>query len=194
MTIKIFDEEGVLISTQSIWANLYESKKFEYVAPAGKVIGKVEMYTDDPYGLGIDNVSWSKHSNAASSTAYNDFITSEDESLSYMVQDSHRFEKEEEPLFTHENEELKNMNLSELIVFSSEGIGLISSNQSIIDGSIDDRIILSDLLKDGTDLGDWSQVAGTITQGGHVYDVYRHSGVEGELLVQQGVKVELDNH
>lgn len=66
--------------------------------------------------------------------------------------------------------------------------------QVLINGEDTDTITLSDLLKDGSDIGDWKQITGVITAGGEKYDVYQHSGTELELLVQQGVKVELDNH
>jgi hypothetical protein len=64
----------------------------------------------------------------------------------------------------------------------------------LVKGDKGDRIELSDLLKDGADLGDWKQAAGTVTVAGEQYEVYQHSGSDVELLVQQGVQVDLNNH
>ncbi len=66
--------------------------------------------------------------------------------------------------------------------------------QVLIKGDEVDTIVISDLLKDGTDIGDWKQVTGTVSVEGAKYEIYQHSGSDLELLVQQGVKVELDNH
>jgi hypothetical protein len=56
---------------------------------------------------------------------------------------------------------------------------------------VGDKVQLSDLLKDGTDFGDWKQVAGTITVAGEKYEVYQNSEADVELLIQQGVQTNL---
>lgn len=66
--------------------------------------------------------------------------------------------------------------------------------QVLIKGKEGGKIEFSDLLKDGTDLGDWKQEAGTVTIAGEQYNVYQHSGSDVEVLVQVGVQVELQNH
>jgi large repetitive protein len=53
---------------------------------------------------------------------------------------------------------------------------------------------LSDLLPEGADEGDWAQQVGTVTVEGAQYNVYYHSGMDAELLVQVGVQTNLDNH
>lgn len=68
-------------------------------------------------------------------------------------------------------------------------------NQVLISGNETQKIELSNLLKDGTDLNDWTKAAGTITIAGEQYKVYQHSGnVDTEVIVQQGIIVELNNY
>ncbi|KAA6111771.1 hypothetical protein [Pantoea sp. B_10] len=68
-------------------------------------------------------------------------------------------------------------------------------NQVLISGNETQKIELSNLLKDGTDLNDWTKAAGTITIAGEQYEVYQHSGnVDTEVIVQQGIIVELNNY
>jgi hypothetical protein len=159
------------------------------------LIGHIELDTNDLQGVGIDNFRWgNKVLNSVGLLDYSD---------DYNVNDYYHYDSKENEEWSV-NTEITNINLSSeranlidldaLIIDSEHSFHLGSEHIITIDGQAGSILMLSDLLKDGTDLGDWSQVAGTITQGGQVYDVYRHSGVEGELLVQQGVKVELDNH
>ncbi|WP_449466931.1 Ig-like domain-containing protein [Stenotrophomonas humi] len=66
-----------------------------------------------------------------------------------------------------------------------------SRTQMMVKGGAGDSINLDDLLDDGvTDLGDWA-VAGAQTIDGVAYNVYQHSGLDAELLVQESVKVNL---
>ncbi|WP_449466930.1 Ig-like domain-containing protein [Stenotrophomonas humi] len=66
-----------------------------------------------------------------------------------------------------------------------------SRSQMMVKGGAGDSINLDDLLDDGvTDLGDWA-VAGAQTIDGVAYNVYQHSGLDAELLVQESVKVNL---
>lgn len=68
-------------------------------------------------------------------------------------------------------------------------------NQVLISGNETQKIELSNLLKDGTDLNDWTKAAGTITIAGEQYEVYQHSGnIDTEVIVQQGIIVELNNY
>ncbi|MBC8726647.1 hypothetical protein F6X37_35700, partial [Paraburkholderia sp. 31.1] len=66
--------------------------------------------------------------------------------------------------------------------------------QVMVKGNAGDRVDLSDLLPDGGDVGNWMQQSGTTTVGGVAYDVFYHSGLNAELLVQHGVDTTLLNH
>ncbi|WP_363319319.1 Ig-like domain-containing protein [Pseudomonas chlororaphis] len=63
--------------------------------------------------------------------------------------------------------------------------------QLMVKGNLGDQVNLSDLLgADGMDTGDWG-AKGQMTSGGVTYNVYQHSGMDAELLVQQNVQVNL---
>ncbi|MBB5448464.1 MULTISPECIES: Ig-like domain-containing protein, partial [unclassified Paraburkholderia] len=66
--------------------------------------------------------------------------------------------------------------------------------QVMVKGDAGDKVELSDLLPDGGDIGDWTQQSGNTTVGGIEYDVFYHSGLNAELLVQHGVETVLNNH
>ena len=67
-------------------------------------------------------------------------------------------------------------------------------SQMMVKGNAGDTVELSDLLPDGTDVGDWAQQNGTVTVEGAQYNVFVHEGLNTELLVQIGVQTNLDNH
>jgi hypothetical protein len=65
--------------------------------------------------------------------------------------------------------------------------------QVMVKGNQGDSVILSDMLPNGMDVGDWMP-AGAVTVDGVVYNVLQFSGLSAELLVQEGVSVELTQH
>ncbi|ADG16481.1 putative hemagglutinin/hemolysin-related protein [Paraburkholderia atlantica] len=66
--------------------------------------------------------------------------------------------------------------------------------QVMVKGDAGDKVELSDLLPDGGDVGDWVRQSGTTTVGGVSYDVFYHTALNAELLVQHGVDTTLSNH
>ncbi|MDH6150915.1 hypothetical protein OKW46_004840 [Paraburkholderia sp. WSM4179] len=66
--------------------------------------------------------------------------------------------------------------------------------QMMVKGNAGDKVNLSDLLRDDWDVGNWMQQSGTTTVDGVAYDVFYHSGLSAELLVQHGVDTTLLNH
>ncbi|VXD01324.1 conserved hypothetical protein [Enterobacterales bacterium 8AC] len=63
------------------------------------------------------------------------------------------------------------------------------SVQMAVKGNAGDVVMLSDLLPNGMDVGDWENL-GEVVAAGVSYDVYHHTGLEAEILVQQGVTVQ----
>ncbi|WP_205895549.1 hypothetical protein, partial [Metapseudomonas otitidis] len=63
------------------------------------------------------------------------------------------------------------------------------SVQLAIKGNAGDTVELSDLLPNGMDVGDW-ELLGDVTAAGVVYEVYHHTELAAEILVQQGVTVQ----
>jgi len=62
--------------------------------------------------------------------------------------------------------------------------------QMMVKGDAGDVVNLDDLLPDGTDPGDWA-TAGTATVAGVTYNVFQHSTLDAQLLVQDGVTTNL---
>ncbi|MFD4840398.1 Ig-like domain-containing protein, partial [Achromobacter sp. NPDC058515] len=62
--------------------------------------------------------------------------------------------------------------------------------QMVVKGNAGDKVELDDLLPNGLDTGDWEGL-GSITVAGVGYEVYRHSGVDADILVQEGVQLNL---
>ncbi|KFK94905.1 MULTISPECIES: Ig-like domain repeat protein [unclassified Serratia (in: enterobacteria)] len=63
------------------------------------------------------------------------------------------------------------------------------SVQLAVKGNAGDVVMLNDLLPNGMDVGDWESL-GEVVSAGISYEVYHHTGMEAELLVQQGVTVQ----
>jgi hypothetical protein len=63
------------------------------------------------------------------------------------------------------------------------------SKQLMIKGTPGQQINLSDLLPAESEPGEWMKARGSVTVDGVQYEVYHHSGVETELLVQVGMQV-----
>lgn len=63
--------------------------------------------------------------------------------------------------------------------------------QLLIKGDAQDVVKLDDILGDGGDVGDWVKQQGSTTVAGVKYQVYSHSGVDADVLIQEGVKTEL---
>ncbi|MGM3276030.1 Ig-like domain-containing protein [Ralstonia sp. 24A2] len=87
------------------------------------------------------------------------------------------------------------LNLSDVLEQGGKDLFIADGKtQMMVKGNEGDTVELSDLLKDGSDIGDWAQQAGTVTVEGEQYNVYYHEATNVELLVQLGVTANLDNH
>ena len=85
------------------------------------------------------------------------------------------------------------LNLSVSDVLQQGGKDLFHVNGDVqmrIKGDAGDTVNLEDMLADGMDSGDWVN-AGDTAVNGVSYVSYQHSTLEAELLVQQGVTVNL---
>jgi hypothetical protein len=69
----------------------------------------------------------------------------------------------------------------------------VGTSQMLVKGTIGDTVTLSDLMDSGDDKGDWQQTS-SLTLDGINYNVYQHSGLTAEALIQEGLNVQLDNH
>ncbi|MRT40713.1 hypothetical protein GJV09_05160 [Enterobacteriaceae bacterium RIT702] len=87
-----------------------------------------------------------------------------------------------------------NLSLGDVLQQGGKDLFNLSSNvQMVVRGNAGDKVNLSDLLPDKADVGNWSS-SGNVTVGGVVYNVWQHSALDAELLVQNGVTTNLINH
>jgi len=83
------------------------------------------------------------------------------------------------------------LSLGDVLENGGKNLFLADNNiQLVVKGDAGDKVVLDDLLPNGTDPGDWA-AAGAVTVEGVVYNTYQHSALNAELLVQQGVTVDL---
>ncbi|WLI37199.1 Ig-like domain-containing protein [Pseudomonas sp. FP818] len=85
------------------------------------------------------------------------------------------------------------LNLSLSDVLSQGGDSLFTADdttQMMIKGNAGDVVNLDDLLADGTDPGDWAGQGQVIVEG-VTYNVFQHSSLDAQLLVQDGVTTNL---
>jgi hypothetical protein len=84
-----------------------------------------------------------------------------------------------------------NLSLSDVLELGESSLFSTDETvQMLIKGNAGDVVNLDDLLADGTDPGDWAG-QGTVTVEGIVYNVFQHSSLDAQLLVQDGVTTNL---
>ncbi|MGK3136849.1 Ig-like domain-containing protein [Pantoea trifolii] len=85
-----------------------------------------------------------------------------------------------------------NINVSDILSAGSKDLFIQDGKtQLVVKGNKNDVIKLDDLLGNGIDEGDWHRQKGKVSVAGLKYQVYSHDGLDVELLVQQGVKIDL---
>lgn len=190
LSVAVYDTKNNLLYKESFSLNYYSPKLFKYTAPEGVLIGSFKM-EGGAGSVGIDNVIWGTNADGYNQKPEATFI-----------QDDMKLMDDQALVFLSENKSIlkiadlkNNLNLEQLMDKGAKDLFIQDGfEQVLVQGTTDDKITLSDLLKDGTDLGDWKQEAGTVTIAGEQYNVYQHSGSDVEVLVQMGVQVELQNH
>ena len=65
--------------------------------------------------------------------------------------------------------------------------------QLLIKGNDGEKINQANLLPADVELGAWSKATGSVTVDGVQYEVYQHSGIETEVLVQVGMHTGLSD-
>lgn len=194
-TFKVYTPQGKLIYSGIL------TKANPILEYQSEEIGYIEVTVADGGGIYIDNVKWGGGETLPVSTDDHKIVNVND-LLSPVIEANDEREEASESGSSSENSnsmiQLINSGLISLadVLTSGEKNLYIDDGkeQMLVKGQAGDKIEFSDLLKDGTDLGDWNQVLGTVTIAGEQYNVYQHSGSDVEVLVQMGVQVELQNH
>ncbi|MGU3412583.1 Ig-like domain-containing protein [Enterobacteriaceae bacterium C34A] len=73
--------------------------------------------------------------------------------------------------------------------FSAADETEIGNVQLAVKGNKGDVVVLNDLLPNGMDVGHWENL-GEVTAAGIKYDLYQHSGMNADILIQQDVDVQ----
>jgi hypothetical protein len=187
--------------------------RYFFTAPEGEAIGKVIFHNgvdNKTEGLIIDNIGWGDQSGVSANSTYteevinvsheqyefcgiNDFqVSSSHIELSESLEFNNIFvikSPSDMDTFEHRDNVL-NLSLDDIINHGEKDIFIEDNKtQFMVKGNEGDVVNLDDLIKDG-DVSDW-RAAGEVTVGGTAYQVYQHGDVEAELLVQQGVQVNL---
>lgn len=84
------------------------------------------------------------------------------------------------------------INVSDILSAGSKDLFIQDGKtQMVVHGNKNDVIKLDDLLGNGIDEGDWHRQKGNVSVAGLKYQIYTHDGLDVELLVEQGVKIDL---
>ncbi|MBK4785074.1 MAG: hypothetical protein FT714_13100 [Pantoea sp. Pent] len=181
-TIDFFDMNGKLIGSQSVSGKLGDPwKKLTFTAAEGLLIGHMILSCHDDFGLMFDNLKWGK---VVSSTEVVQSLSNGEMYLDYIYEDINEIDdvnseiksydhfkddailNKSELLFNNKELDLNLLKLSERMLLEENVTFLINFNDGdvtplVIKGNNSHSLQRSALLKDGTDLGDWSQVAGS---------------------------------
>ncbi|MEB5972772.1 Ig-like domain-containing protein [Pantoea dispersa] len=189
-TIKVYDQHNNVIYTTT-HTQYSPWKTTAYTAPEGKLIDHVEIIIkNEGAGLDIDNIKY---------TAADYKNAPVNELNNIQEEDSHAHTNEVVSTFYHssviniekDNEEF---HLTQDDILNKGTKNLFIDNeqtQLVILGDEGATVHLEDILPDEQLLTNWTQQTGTVTIAGVQYEVYSHNGSDAELLVQEGVKVEL---
>ncbi|UXO68981.1 Ig-like domain-containing protein [Pantoea dispersa] len=184
--IQVFNQHGEIIHSATI--NQYSWKKFSYKAPVDQLISKVDIsVVNEHAGFDIDNISYT-------ASHYKDIVID--------TVDTMKTNDDSEKASTHNdlpssftrlefNDGEININVNDILKNATSEIFINNSHsQVMINGSEKTEVKLECLINDN-DFESWTQQTGTVTIAGVQYEVYSHNGSDAELLVQEGVKVEL---
>ncbi|THD40635.1 Ig-like domain-containing protein [Pantoea sp. R102] len=166
-TIYFYGPEGRLINHQNVNVpnNGPYHKQFSF---EGEVISSFLIEVHDDLGLYFDNFVWNKENMSLNNLEYN-FPSiydsnSEDIHKDFSIEDI--LSKGQKDLFIDDGK-----------------------TQLMVNGNQGDTVRLEDILPEGSEQEGWTEQAGTVTIAGSQYHVFSHG--DAELLVQDGVKIEL---
>jgi hypothetical protein len=95
---------------------------------------------------------------------------------------------------TGDGDNTLNISLGDILVHGEKDLFVADGKvQMMVKGNEGDVVNLSDLLPDGSDTGDWNAGENVWVEGVE-YTVYAHTGQAAEVLIQQGIQTNLENH
>ena len=202
--VKFYNAAGKEIGSLSgVGRSSTDYVNFNFAAPAGETIAKVHIYSNDTSGLGLDNLTWgtqvaSRSAGRSVSMLMNTEEQHDDNASVVSTLNGHEINldnlQHKTIDLTNSKQDKLNISLNDVLTHAEKDLFIADGNkQMMVQGNKGDVVNLSDLLPDNTDPGNWTN-AGNVKVSGVEYQVYQVENLDVELLVQNGVTVNVNNH
>ncbi|OWS73139.1 hypothetical protein CBW22_24020 [Pantoea sp. VS1] len=189
--IKIYDQHGKIIHQETMKG--YEFQDYTYKTKPGQFISKIflDFYFDDR-GVNIDNFEYKPVLPKNAFDNVNKIMEiPETEEVIYNNDESSNAIVNVSDINTLVKGKLA-ITLEDVLDSAKENVFIENDHiQLMVTGKEGDIIRFEDMVTGEADFDNWTQQTGTVTIAGVQYEVYSHNGSDAELLVQEGVKVEL---
>ncbi|MBE1254279.1 Ig-like domain-containing protein [Enterobacter cloacae] len=202
--VKFYNSAGKEIGSLSgVGRSSTDYVNFNFAAPAGETIAKVHIYSNDTSGLGLDNLTWgtqvaSRSAGRSVSMLMNTEEQHDDNASVVSTLNGHEINldnlQHKTIDLTNSKQDKLNISLNDVLTHAEKDLFIADGNkQMMVQGNKGDVVNLSDLLPDNSDPGNWTN-AGNVKVSGVEYQVYQVENLDVELLVQNGVTVNVNNH
>ncbi|WP_336215418.1 Ig-like domain-containing protein [Enterobacter sp. P82] len=217
--VTFYAEDGVTVLATQYWNHqvlngVSSGFRANYKAPAGQLIGKVVVHDTQGEGILIDDVAWGSQAYQypsnfyvpgtngtlpGSSRAMSMFSEGNDDNTSAVStlngHEIHLDNLQHKTIdITNGKQDKLNISLHDVLTHAEKDMFIADGNkQLMVQGDKGDVLNLNDLLPDNTDPGNWTN-AGNVKVSGVEYQVYHMENHDVELLVQNGVTVNVNNH
>ena len=211
-TYIVYDTLGKVITSGNLPAG--EGVTFSVNAPAGREIGDIvfnmgrgassgmsgggnTVNTDQYF---IDDVRWTAGATRSASRSMMMSTEEQHDDNTHAVSTLNGHEINLDNLqhktidLTNSKQDKLNISLNDVLTHAEKDLFIADGNkQMMVQGNKGDVVNLSDLLPDNSDPGNWTN-AGNVKVSGVEYQVYQVENLDVELLVQNGVTVNVNNH
>ncbi|EUM06671.1 Ig-like domain-containing protein [Enterobacter sp. BIDMC 30] len=202
--VKFYNAAGKEIGSLSgVGRTGSEYVNFNFKAPAGEVISKVTIVTNDGSGLALDNIAWGTQAASRSAGRSMSMMMNAEEQHDDSASVVSTLNDREINLdnlqhktidITNSKQDKLNISLHDVLTHAEKDLFITDGNkQLMVQGNKGDVVNLSDLLPDNSDPGNWTN-AGNVKVSGVEYQVFHMESQDVELLVQAGVTVNVNNH
>ncbi|MDU2379532.1 MAG: Ig-like domain-containing protein [Enterobacter cloacae] len=213
-TYTVYDTAGNVITSGYLPYGVGTGATFSVNAPAGREIGDIvfNMGRGQSSGLSgggntvntdqywIDDVRWTVGTSRSASRSMMMNTEEQHDDNASVVSTLKGHEINLDNLqhktidLTNSKQDKLNISLNDVLTHAEKDLFIADGNkQMMVQGNKGDVVNLSDLLPDNSDPGNWTN-AGNVKVSGVEYQVYQVENLDVELLVQNGVTVNVNNH
>ena len=213
-TYTVYDTAGNVITSGYLPYGVGTGATFSVNAPAGREIGDIvfNMGRGQSSGLSgggntvntdqywIDDVRWTVGTSRSASRSMMMNTEEQHDDNASVVSTLNGHEINLDNLqhktidLTNSKQDKLNISLNDVLTHAEKDLFIADGNkQMMVQGNKGDVVNLSDLLPDNSDPGNWTN-AGNVKVSGVEYQVYQVENLDVELLVQNGVTVNVNNH